>query len=380
MLKYNQSALALFFSILKKNNIAFENQFSYTNIVKNNFKSIVFYVAKDIGRCLMKIMVDAMGGDNAPEMIVKGALLARDEIDVSIVLSGKEDILKKYIEAETTDFKKIEILNAEDVITNDDKPVLAIRRKKESSLVKALHAVKNKEADAIVSAGNSGALLSGATLIIGRIGMLERPALAPFIPTDKGFALLVDAGANADCKPEYLLDFALMGSIYSKYILNIENPKIGLLNIGGEEGKGNQLSIDTYGLLKDSGLNFIGNIESRYVLRGDADVIVTDGFAGNILLKSIEGTASYIMDNLKKELMSSFRSKIGALLVKPALHNFKKRLDYGEVGGAMLLGVNAPVIKAHGSSDSIAIKNAIKQTKNILDSNVVNLIMEALKA
>jgi glycerol-3-phosphate acyltransferase PlsX len=328
----------------------------------------------------MKIMVDAMGGDNAPEMIVKGALLARDEFDVSIVLSGKENVIKKYIEAETKDYRNIEILNAEDVITNDDKPVLAIRRKKDSSLVKALHAVKNKEADAIVSAGNSGALLSGATLILGRIGMLERPALAPFIPTDKGFTLLLDAGANADCKPEYLLDFAIMGSIYSKYILNIENPKIGLLNIGGEEGKGNQLSIDTYGLLKDSDLNFIGNIESRYVLRGDADVIVTDGFAGNILLKSIEGTASYIMDNLKKELMSSFRSKIGALLVKPALSNFKKRLDYGEVGGAMLLGVNAPVIKAHGSSDSIAIKNAIKQTKNILDSNVVNLIVEAMKA
>ncbi len=328
----------------------------------------------------MKIMVDAMGGDNAPEAVVKGSLLARDEFGVSIVLSGKEDVLKKYIENETKDYRNIEILNAEDVITNDDKPVLAIRRKKESSLVKALHAVKNNEADAIVSAGNSGALLSGATLIIGRIGKLERPALAPFIPTDKGFALLVDAGANADCKPEYLADFALMGSIYSRHILNIENPKVGLLNIGGEEGKGNQLTIDTYGLLKNSNLNFIGNIESRYVLRGDADVIVADGFAGNILLKSIEGTASYIMENLKKELMSSFRTKMGALLVKPALRNFKKRLDYGEVGGGMLLGVNAPVIKAHGSSNSIAIKNAIKQTKNILDSNVVNLIREALQA
>ena len=327
----------------------------------------------------MKIMVDAMGGDNAPGAVVKGSLLARDEFGVSIVLSGKEDVLKKYIENETKDYRNIEILNAEDIITNDDKPVLAIRRKKESSLVKALHAVKNNEADAIVSAGNSGALLSGATLIIGRIGKLERPALAPFMPTDKGFALLVDAGANADCKPEYLADFALMGSIYSRHILNIENPKVGLLNIGGEEGKGNQLSIDTYGLLKNSSLNFVGNIESRYVLRGDADVIVTDGFSGNILLKSIEGTASYIMDNLKKELMSSFRSKVGALLVKPALRNFKKRLDYGEVGGAMLLGVNAPVIKAHGSSDCIAIKNAIKQTKNILDSNVVNLIREALQ-
>jgi len=326
----------------------------------------------------MKIIVDAMGGDNAPDAIVKGCLLARDEYNVNIVLSGKEDIIKKCIESETKDFKNIEILNAEDVITNDDKPVMAIRRKKESSLVKALYAVKNNEADAIVSAGSTGALLSGATLIIGRVGGLERPALAPFIPTDKGFSLLVDAGANVDCKPEYLIDFAIMGSIYVKHVLNIDNPRVGLLNIGGEEGKGNKLAIDTYELLKNSDLNFSGNLESRYVLNGDADVIVTDGFAGNVLLKSIEGTASYIMKGLKEELTSTFISKIGALLVKPSLRNFKKRLDYGEVGGAMLLGVNAPVIKAHGSSDSIAIKNAIKQTKNILESSVVDLIRESI--
>ncbi len=326
----------------------------------------------------MRIIVDAMGGDNAPEAIVKGCLLARDEYNVNIVLSGKEDILKKFIEDETKDYRNIEILNAEDVITNDDKPVMAIRRKKESSLVKALYAVKNNEVDAIVSAGSTGALLSGATLIIGRVGGLERPALAPFIPTDKGFSLLVDAGANVDCKPEYLIDFAVMGSIYVKHVLNIDNPRVGLLNIGGEEGKGNKLAIDTYELLKNSNLNFNGNIESRYVLNGDVDVIVADGFAGNVLLKSIEGTASYIMKGLKEELTSTFISKIGALLVKPSLRNFKKRLDYGEVGGAMLLGVNAPVIKAHGSSDSIAIKNAIKQTKNILDSSVVDLIKEAL--
>lgn len=326
----------------------------------------------------MRIIVDAMGGDNAPEAIVKGCLLARDEYNVNIVLSGKEDLLKKCIESETKDYKNIDILNAEDVITNDDKPVMAIRRKKESSLVKALYAVKNNEVDAIVSAGSTGALLSGATLIIGRVGGLERPALAPFIPTDKGFSLLVDAGANADCKPEYLLDFAIMGSIYVKHVLNIDNPRVGLLNIGGEEGKGNKLTIDTYELLKNSDLNFSGNIESRYVLDGDVDVIVADGFAGNVLLKSIEGTASYIMKGLKEELTSNFISKIGALLVKPSLRNFKKRLDYGEVGGAMLLGVNAPVIKAHGSSDSIAIKNAIKQTKNILDNNVVDLIKESI--
>lgn len=326
----------------------------------------------------MKIIVDAMGGDNAPDAIVKGCLLARDEYNVNIVLSGKEDIIKKCIESETKDFKNIEILNAEDVITNDDKPVMAIRRKKESSLVKALYAVKNNEADAIVSAGSTGALLSGATLIIGRVGGLERPALAPFIPTNKGFSLLVDAGANVDCKPEYLIDFAIMGSIYVKHVLNIDNPRVGLLNIGGEEGKGNKLAIDTYELLKNSDLNFSGNLESRYVLNGDVDVIVADGFAGNVLLKSIEGTASYIMKGLKEELTSTFISKIGALLVKPSLRNFKKRLDYGEVGGAMLLGVNAPVIKAHGSSDSIAIKNAIKQTKNILDSSVVDLIRESI--
>lgn len=326
----------------------------------------------------MKIIVDAMGGDNAPDAIVKGCLLARDEYNVNIVLSGKEDIIKKCIESETKDFKNIEILNAEDVITNDDKPVMAIRRKKESSLVKALYAVKNNEANAIVSAGSTGALLSGATLIIGRIGGLERPALAPFIPTNKGFSLLVDAGANVDCKPEYLIDFAIMGSIYVKHVLNIDNPRVGLLNIGGEEGKGNKLAIDTYELLKNSDLNFSGNLESRYVLNGDADVIVADGFSGNVLLKSIEGTASYIMKGLKEELTSTFISKIGALLVKPSLRNFKKRLDYGEVGGAMLLGVNAPVIKAHGSSDSIAIKNAIKQTKNILDSSVVDLIRESI--
>lgn len=326
----------------------------------------------------MKIIVDAMGGDNAPDAIVKGCLLARDEYNVNIVLSGKEDMIKRCIESETNDYKNIEILNAEDVITNDDKPVMAIRRKKESSLVKALYAVKNNEADAIVSAGSTGALLSGATLIIGRVGGLERPALAPFIPTDKGFSLLVDAGANVDCKPEYLIDFAIMGSIYVKHVLNIDNPRVGLLNIGGEEGKGNKLAIDTYELLKNSDLNFSGNLESRYVLNGDADVIVADGFAGNVLLKSIEGTASYIMKGLKEELTSTFISKIGALLVKPSLRNFKKRLDYGEVGGAMLLGVNAPVIKAHGSSDSIAIKNAIKQTKNILDSSVVDLIRESI--
>lgn len=326
----------------------------------------------------MSILVDAFGGDNSPSAVVEGSIMARDELNVKIILSGKENEIKKCLEKSTSNFKDIEILNAEEIITNEDKPVYAIRRKKESSLVKGLYAVKNGEADAIVSAGNSGALLSGGTLIVGRIGGIERPALAPFIPTSKGFALLLDAGANADCKPEYLRDFAIMGDIYVKSVLGIENPKIALLNVGAEPGKGSKLTKEAFTLLSDSNLNFIGNIEARYVLNGDADVIVTDGFSGNILLKSIEGTASFIMDGLKEDLTSTFISKIGAAIVKPSLRKFKKRLDYGEVGGAMLLGVKAPVIKAHGSSDKMAIKNAIKQTKIILDNDVIKKIAEKI--
>lgn len=327
----------------------------------------------------MKIIVDAMGGDNAPDAIVKGCILARDEYNVNIILSGKEDHIKKCIEKSTTNFEKIDILNADEIITNDDKPVKAIRRKKESSLVKALYAVKNNEADAIVSAGNTGALLTGATLILGRIGGLERPALAPFIPTKKGFSLFLDAGANVDCKPEFLYDFAEMGNIYIKNVMKIDNPKVGLLNIGAEKGKGNRLVNEAYALLENANMNFIGNIEGRYILDGEADVIVSDGFSGNVMLKSIEGTASFIMNGLKEELTSSsFIQKLGALLIKPSLRKLKNSFDYGEYGGAMLLGVNAPVIKAHGSSDSIAFKNAIKQTKTILDSSIVDLIKESI--
>lgn len=326
----------------------------------------------------MSILVDAFGGDNSPSAVVEGSVMARDELNVKIILSGREDEIKKCLEKSTSDFKDIEILNAEEIITNEDKPVYAIRRKKESSLVKGLYAVKNGEAEAIVSAGNSGALLSGGTLIVGRIGGIERPALAPFIPTSKGFALLLDAGANADCKAEYLRDFAIMGDIYVRSVLGIKSPKVALLNVGAEPGKGSKLTKEAFALLSDSDLNFIGNIEARYVLNGDADVIVADGFSGNILLKSIEGTASFIMDGLKEDLTSTFISKIGAAIVKPSLRKFKKRLDYGEVGGAMLLGVNAPVIKAHGSSDNIAIKNAIKQTKIILDNDVIKKISEKI--
>jgi glycerol-3-phosphate acyltransferase PlsX len=329
----------------------------------------------------MKVAVDAMGGDNAPEAIVKGSILARDEYNLGIILSGKEKEVKKLLEKYTSSFNNIEIIDAEEVITNDDKPVMAIRRKKNSSLVLACNAVKNKEADAVVSAGSTGALLSGGTLIVGRIEGIQRPAIGSLIPNmSGGFALLIDSGANVDSKPEFLYDFAMMGDIYLKKVMNVTNPRIALANIGAEKSKGDKLTVETYELLENSKLpmNFIGNIEAREILQGKADIIVCDGFVGNMILKTLEGTVLELMKGLKNELMSSTRTKIGAALVKPALMNFKKRFDYSEHGGAPLLGVKAPVIKAHGSSDEIAIKNAIRQAKMCCESNVNELIEESI--
>lgn len=329
----------------------------------------------------MKIAIDAMGGDNAPEAVVRGSIQARDEYNLDIILSGKENEIKKILEKNTNNFKNVEIINAEDVITNDDKPVLAIRRKKDSSLVKALNAVKNHEADAIVSAGSTGALLSGGTLLIGRIHGIERPAIGALIPNMYGgFSLLIDSGANVDSKPEFLYDFAIMGDIYLKKAMNISSPRIAIANIGQEKSKGDKLTVETYDLLENSNLdlNFIGNIEARDILQGKADIIVCDGFAGNMILKTMEGTVQEIMKGLKAELMSSMRSKIGGALIKPALKNFKSKFDYSEHGGAPLLGVKAPVIKAHGSSDAKAIKNAIRQAKVCIESNVNELIEESI--
>lgn len=329
----------------------------------------------------MKIAIDAMGGDNAPEAIVKGSIEARDEYNLNIILSGKENEIKKILEKNTSNFSKIEIINAEDVIENDDKPVLAIRRKKESSLVKALHAVKNKEADAIVSAGSTGALLAGGTLVLGRIKGIERPAIGALIPMmSGGFCLLIDSGANVDSKPEFLYDFAIMGDIYLKKVMNIKSPRIALANIGTEKTKGDKLTVDTYELLENNklDLNFTGNIEARDILKGKADIVVCDGFTGNMILKTMEGTVAEVMNGLKEEIMSNTRSKIGGALIKPALKNFKSKFDYSEHGGAPLLGVKAPLIKAHGSSDARAIKNAIRQAKICTESHVNELIEESM--
>ncbi len=329
----------------------------------------------------MKVAIDAMGGDNAPEAIVKGSILARDEYNLGIVLAGNETEIKKILEKNTASFNNIDIINAEEVITNDDKPVMAIRRKKDSSLVKALIAVKNKQADAIVSAGSTGALLSGGTLIIGRIDGIERPAIGSLIPNmNGGVSLLIDSGANVDSKPEFLYGFAVMGDIYLKRVMNIDSPKIALANIGSEKSKGDKLSVETYDLLENTILpmNFIGNIEAREILQGKADIIVCDGFVGNMILKTLEGTVYELMKGLKEELMSSTRSKIGGALIKPAMINFKNKFDYSEHGGAPLLGVKAPVIKAHGSSGEKAIKNAIRQAKMCCESNVTELIEESM--
>lgn len=329
----------------------------------------------------MKIAIDAMGGDNAPVAVVRGSIQARDEYNLSIILSGKETEIKKILEKNTSNFNNIEIINAEDIISNDDKPVLAIRRKKESSLVKALYAVKKREADSIVSAGSTGALLSGGTLLIGRIHGIERPAIGSLIPNmSGGFCLLIDSGANVDSKPEFLYDFAIMGDIYLKKVMNIKSPKIALANIGIEKSKGDKLTIDTYGLLENThlNLNFTGNIEARDILKGKADIVVCDGFTGNMILKTMEGTVQELMKGLKEEIMSNMRSKIGGALIKPALKNFKSKFDYSEHGGAPLLGVKAPVIKAHGSSDAKAIKNAIRQAKICGESNVNELIEESI--
>lgn len=319
----------------------------------------------------MRIAVDAMGGDIGIKATVNGSLKAVEEYGVEVILVGK----KELIESEIHNYNnKIYIENADDVITNEDKPVRAIRRKKDSSMVVGLNLVKSKEADAFISAGNTGALLSGGLFKVGRIKGIERPALAPVYPTQEGISLLLDAGANVDCKPKYLQQFAIMGSIYAEKVLNIKNPKVGLVNIGIEEGKGNELVKTTYELLKKSNINFYGNVEARDIPKGYVDILVCDGFVGNTILKLTEGLAKSIFSTLKQEFTRTTVTKLGALILKPGLRNFKNKLDYTEYGGAPLLGVKGGVIKAHGSSNAKAIKNAIRQAKVFVENNVIEQI------
>ena len=310
----------------------------------------------------MKIVIDGMGGDNAPKSNVEGAVNAIKEYQVDLIITGDKDLLEKEFSNYEFDRNKLEIVHTTEIIENEDKPVKAIRSKKDSSMVVALNLVKEGKADAIISAGNTGALLAGGLFVVGRIKGIDRPCLCSAIPNVKrGMTLIADCGANADCKPKNLVEFAAMSNIYSRKVLGLENPKVALANVGLEEGKGNDLVKRSYEEIKKLDLNFIGNVEAREVINAYTDIIICDGFTGNILLKSAEGVALSVMSLIKETFMASTKSKIGALLIKDDLRKLKSFIDYSEYGGAPVLGLNGGVIKAHGSSDAKAIKNAINQ-------------------
>jgi phosphate acyltransferase len=325
----------------------------------------------------MRLAVDAMGGDNAPKEIVLGAMKAVENFkDIHILLVGDEKKIREHLTTED----RIEILHTEEVILGTDEPVRAVRRKKTASMVLAAQQVADGKADACISAGNTGALMAAGLFVVGRINGIERPALAPTLPTigGEGF-LLLDVGANADAKPEHLVQYAIMGSIYSEKARGIERPRVGLLNIGTEEKKGNELVRSTFELLKDADINFIGNVEARDLLDGVADVVVADGFTGNMVLKTIEGTAMSVFKMLKSALTSSFKSKMAAAVLKPDLAQLKNKMDYTEYGGAGLFGLKAPVIKAHGSSDANAVFNSIRQAREMVEKDVSGTIRTAVE-
>ncbi|MBP2240092.1 glycerol-3-phosphate acyltransferase PlsX [Cytobacillus eiseniae] len=325
----------------------------------------------------MKIAIDAMGGDNAPKEIVLGAIKAIEQYkDIQITLVGDE----KQINAHLTTNERIDVLHTEEMILPTDEPVRAVRRKKSASMVLAAQAVVDGKADACISAGNTGALMAAGLFVVGRIDGIERPALAPTLPTidGEGF-LLLDVGANVDAKPEHLLQYAIMGSIYAEKVRGVSKPRVGLLNIGTEEKKGNELAKNAFELLQKANINFVGNVEARDLLSGVADVVVTDGFTGNMVLKTIEGTALSVFKMLKTSLYSSFKSKMAAAVLKPDLVQLKAKMDYSEYGGAGLFGLKAPVIKAHGSSDANALFSAVKQTRNMIENHVSQTIKEAVE-
>ena len=326
----------------------------------------------------MKIAVDAMGGDNAPKAIVEGVMLAKKDFpDIEFLLFGKESAIKEYV----TDDKNITIIHTDEKIDGDDEPVKAIRRKKQASMVLAAQAVKEKQADALFSAGNTGALLAAGLFIVGRIKQVERPGLMTTMPVfsgEKGAGFdFIDMGANADNKPEHLLTYGILASYYASQVRGINNPRVGLLNNGTEDTKGSELTKKAFQLLKDEpSLNFVGNVEARDLFDGVADVVVTDGFTGNAVLKSIEGTAQAIMSNLKSSILASgLKGKMGAVLLKDSLKDLKEKMDYSNHGGAVLFGVKAPVVKTHGSTGPDAVRYTIRQIHTMLEKDVVNQLV-----
>lgn len=327
---------------------------------------------------ITRVAVDAMGGDNAPVEIIKGAVEAINENkNIKVYLTGKEDAIKNELSHYSFDQDRIEVVNATEVIETAEPPVMAIRKKKDSSIVVALNLVKDGTCDAFVSAGSSGAVLVGGQLIAGRIRGIERAPLAPLIPTEKGCALLIDCGANVDARPSHLVQFAKMGSVYMESVMKVEKPRVAIVNIGAEEEKGNALVKETYPLLKNCpDINFVGSIEARDIPKGDADVIVCEAFVGNVILKLYEGVGATLIKKVKAGMMTSLRSKIGALLVKPALKETLKTFDLQEYGGAPLLGLNGLVVKTHGSSKAIEIKNSIIQCETFKQQKINDKIKE----
>lgn len=329
----------------------------------------------------IKIAVDAMGGDNAPGEIVKGAVEALEErSEIKIILIGKEDNIRQELRKYTYNNERVEIVNATEEIGFDEPPVMAIRTKKDSSIVVGMNLVKSQKADAFVSAGSTGAILVGGQLIVGRIKGVERPPLAPLIPTTKGVSLLIDCGANVDARSSHLIQFAKMGSIYMEDIVGIKNPKVAIVNIGAEEEKGNMLVKETYPLLKEcKDINFVGSIEARDIPHGNADVIVCEAFVGNVILKLYEGLGSALIGKMKDGMMSNLRSKMGALLIKPALKKTLKSFDASQYGGAPLLGLKGLVVKTHGSSKSLEVKNSIIQCIAFSEQQINEKIREHLQ-
>lgn len=327
---------------------------------------------------IVNVAVDAMGGDNAPAEIVKGAVEAiQEEKRIKVYLVGKEPLIAEELKKYTYRPEQVEIVHAEEVIEMAEPPVNAIRKKKDSSIVRGMHLVKDGVCDAFVSAGSTGAVLVGGQVIVGRIRGIERPPLAPLIPTADGVALLIDCGANVDARASHLVQFAKMGSVYMENVMGIKHPRVGIVNIGAEEEKGNALVKETFPLLKNCPeINFIGSIEARDIPEGAADVIVCEAFVGNVILKMYEGVGGVLLKKVKSGMMTSLRSKIGALLVKPALKKTLKSFDTEQYGGAPLLGLNGLVVKTHGSSKAVEIRNTLLQCLTFKEQSINDKIRE----